>query len=240
MSDPSNSNFGTMFVLPVTYARLYCFPVARTRGSRNAGYEEQRSNLARKVREALSQDEGIHASLRELAEAADTSVATLRHYFKDREGLLQGVMECQRAEAAPYLAMSAQAKHGDVRGSLLGFLQGLSTAWFKHGVGKMYASTLALGLGSNAVGPSYVNHVLEPLLQTGESLLRQHLERDEVVVEDVRQASLMLISPVVFALLHQDSLLGAQCRPLDLPQYLVTHVDAFLRAFPARGKSKRS
>lgn len=196
--------------------------------------------LARKVREALSRDEGIHASLRELAEAAGTSVATLRHYFKDREGLLQGVMESQRADGAPYLAMSAQAKHGDVRGSLLGFLQGLSTAWFKYGVGKMYASTLALGLGSKAVGPSYVNHVLEPLLQTGESLLRQHLERDEVVVDDVRQASLMLISPVVLALLHQDSLLGAQCRPLDLPAYLQTHVDAFLRAFPARAKGKRS
>ncbi|MDP3156849.1 MAG: TetR/AcrR family transcriptional regulator [Archangium sp.] len=195
--------------------------------------------LARKVRDALSEDEGIHASLRELAVAAGTSVATLRHYFTDREGLLRGVMESQRAEGAPYLAMSAQAKHGDVRGSLMGFLQGLSTAWFKYGVGKMYASTLALGLGSKAVGPSYVNHVLEPLLQTGESLLRQHLEREELVVDDVRQASLMLISPVVFALLHQDSLLGSQCRPLDLPTYLTTHVDAFLRAFPVKGKSKR-
>ena len=96
--------------------------------------------------------------------------------------------------------------------------KGFSNAWFKFGVGKMYASTLALGLGSKAIGPSYVNHVLEPMLQTGESLLRQHLERGELVVEDVRHASLMLLSPVVFGLLHQDSLGGAQCRPLDLPR----------------------
>jgi len=33
----------------------------------------------------------------------------------------------------------------------------------------------------------------------------------------VRPASLTFLSPVVLALLHQDSLLGAQCRPLDVP-----------------------
>ena len=208
--------------------------MARTRGSRNVDYEEQRAALARRVRDALAQDRGINASFRELAAAAGTSVATLKHYFGDRDGLLQGVMENQRADAAPYLAMSAQAKHGDVRGSLLRFVEGLSNAWFKYGVGKMYASTLALGLGNKSAGPSYVNHVLEPLLQSGESLLRQHVERDELVVADVRQASLMLLSPVVFALFHQDSLSGAQCRPLDLPRFLQAHVDAFLRAFPPR------
>ena len=64
--------------------------------------------------------------------------------------------------------MSGQARPGGVRASLLQFLQGLSMAWFKYGVGKLYGSTLALGLGAQALGPSYVTHVLEPLLQTGE------------------------------------------------------------------------
>lgn len=210
--------------------------MARPRGSRNVDYEEQRAALARRVGEALAVDEGIHASVRELASAAHTSVATLKHYFTDRNGLLRAVMESQRADAAPFLAMAAQAKPGDVRASLLHFLKGFSNAWFKYGAGKRYASTLALGLGSKAIGPSYVDHVLEPMLQTGESLLRQHLERGEVSIGDVRHASLMLLSPVVFALLHQDSLAGAQCRPLDLPRYFETHVDAFLRAFPGRAK----
>ena len=213
--------------------------MARTRGSRNVDYEEQRAALAKRVREALTADEGIHASLRDLASAASTSVATLKHYFGDRQGLIRGVMESQRAEAAPYLAMAGQAKLGDVRGSLLQFLKAFSTAWFKYGVGKMYASTLALGLGSKAFGPSFVNHVLEPLLQTGESLLRQHLERGELVIADVRHASLMLLAPVTFALLHQDSLSGAECRPLDLPRFLETQVDAFLLAFPPRLKRAR-
>jgi hypothetical protein len=78
------------------------------------------------------------------------------------------------------------------------------------------------------------SHALEPLLQTGESLLRQHQERGELELPDVRHASLMLLSPVVLALLHQDSLLGGQCRQLAVPQLLETHVDAFLRAFTPR------
>lgn len=214
--------------------------MARTRGSRNVGYEEQRTALARKVREALAGAAGLNASFRELAAAADSSVATLKHYFGDREGLLQGVMENMRAEAAPYLAMSAQVRPGPVRGSLLHFLQAIHLAWFKYGVGKNYGATLALGLSSKGVGPSYVNHVLEPLLQTGESLLRQHVERGDLAIADVRHASLSLLSPVVFALLHQDNLSGAKCRPLDVPRFLETHVDAFLRAFPPPVKRTRA
>jgi AcrR family transcriptional regulator len=206
--------------------------MARTAGARNSDYELQRSTLAKKVREALAGKPGIHASLRELATAAGTSVATLRHYFGDRDGLLQGVMQNMRGEAAPYLAMSAQLHPGDVRASLTFFLGNLQTAWFRYGVGAMYGATLALGLGSKTIGPGFVDHVLEPLLQTGEGLLRQHVERGELEIDDLRQASLMLLSPVVFALLHQDNLAGAGCRPLDVPKFLQTQVDAFLRAFP--------
>lgn len=213
--------------------------MARTRGSRNADYEDQRATLATRVRLALTGQPGITASLRELASAADTSVATLKHYFGDREGLLRGVMESIRAEAAPYLAMSAQVRPGDVRSSLHQFLKSIGTAWSRYDVGKMYGTTLALGLGNKTVGPSFVDHVLEPLLQTGESLLRQHVERGDLVITDVRHASLTLLSPVVFALLHQDNLSGARCRPLDVPRFMETHVDAFLRAFPPPAKRTR-
>lgn len=200
------------------------------------GYEDQRAALARRVREALAGELGPGASLRALAGAAGTSVATLKHYFGDRDGLLQGVMESARADAAPYLAMAAQVRPGDVRGSLQHFLRGLCRAWTRHGVGPMYGATLALGLGSRAVGPSFVSHVLEPLLQAGEALLRQLEEQGALTLPDVRAASLALLAPVVFALLHQDNLAGARCRPLDLPRFLEAHVDAFLRSFQPRGR----
>jgi hypothetical protein len=49
----------------------------------------------------------------------------------------------------------------------------------------------------------------------------------------------MFLSPVVLALLHQDSLLGAECRPLDVPKLLETHVDAFLRSFEREKAPRR-
>lgn len=213
--------------------------MARTRGSRNADYEAQRAELTRKVTLALQQEGGAHASMRELAEHAGVSVTTLRHYFTDRDGLLHAVMEGLRAGAAPYLAMAAQPVEGDVRASLLRFLEAVRSAWFRYGVGKMYASTLAVGLGNPRVAPSVVNHVLEPLLQTGETLLRRHLERGELEVADVRHASLALLTPVLFALLHQDSLGGAACRPLDVSALVESQVDAFVRAYAATPRAPR-
>ena len=67
----------------------------------------------------------------------------------------------------------------------------------------------------------------------------EHVERGELVIDDVRHASLMFLSPAVLGLLHQDSLSGSACRPLDLARFLETQVDAFLRAFPARAKRPR-
>lgn len=204
--------------------------MARTRGSRNADYEQQRAAIVRSVSRALESADPP-TSLRALAEAAGVSVATMRHYFTDRTGVLSAVLEGTRAEAAPYLAMASRPVLGDVRASLLHFLGSVHRAWFRYGVGARYASTLAIGLSSPSLGPGFVNHVLEPLLQTQESLLRQHVERGELRLDDVRHAALLLLGPVVLALLHQDSLGGAGCRPLELPGFLEQQVDLFLRLY---------
>lgn len=186
--------------------------------------------------------DGLRASLRELASAADTSIATLKHYFQDREGVLKAVMESQHVDAAPYLAMASTPTEGDVRSSLLGYLQRLKQAWFRYGVGVIQATSLATGLSSPALGAPYVNHLLEPLLGTAEARLKRHVELGELPPLNERYAALQFLSPVVLALLHQDSLSGASCRPLDVDAFFEAHVDAFLRAFPplARRPSPRA
>ncbi len=206
--------------------------MARTPGSRNADYEEQRIALARKLRAALLEDGGLKLSMRRLADEAGTSVATLKHYFEDRLGLLEAVMQTTRIDGAPHMARAAIPTTSDVRGSLLGFLGGIKTAWFQFQVGKVHAAMLAEGLAARAVGPGYVTHMLEPLLQVGEQFLQHHIDAGRMPAVDVRQANLMLLGPVVLALLHQDSLGGVACRPLDVDAFVVAHVDAFLRAYP--------
>ncbi|MGC4119489.1 MAG: TetR/AcrR family transcriptional regulator [Myxococcales bacterium] len=206
--------------------------MARKAGSRNADYPEQRTTLARKVREVLMTDEGFRSSLRELAQAAGTSPGTLRHYFKDREGLVAAALETLVADAAPYVAEAAVVKDRDLRRSLGGYLAGIRTAWFRYGVGNLQARSLAHGLASKALGPAYVNYVLEPLLQSAETLLRRHVELGDLTPCDPRHAALELLSPVLLGLLHQDSLSGASCRPLDLDAFFADHVERFLKAFP--------
>jgi AcrR family transcriptional regulator len=230
----------SLAILHRTIERINCFTVARTPGARNADYDAQRLALARKVRDRVMEPDGLRASMRELAEAAGTSVATLKHYFEDREGLMRAVLESQHVDAAPYLAMASIPIPGDVRASLRAYLTRLKGAWFEHGVGVIQATSLAGGLSSPALGPTYVNHLLEPLLGTCETLLRRHVELNDLGPLDARVAGLQFLAPVVLALLHQDSLSGASCRPLDLDAFFDAHVDAFLRAWPPSGERRRA
>jgi AcrR family transcriptional regulator len=215
------------------------FRVARTKGARNADYDEERLDLARRVRQRILAPDGLRTSLRELAQAAESSVATLKHYFGDRDGLVQAVMESARIDSSPYLAMASAPIEGDVRASLLSLVERLAQAWVKYGVGGIHTTSLAAGFSSRELGTTYVNLLLEPLLQTAESRIRRHVELGEMEPCNERFAALALLSPVVLGLLHQVQLGGKDCRPLDVDAFFKAHVDAFLKGYPATNKGRR-
>ena len=141
-------------------------------------------------------------------------------------------MESLRIDGAPHLARATLVTSTDVRVALTGFLGNLGVAWRVHHVGQMHAAMLAEGLATRSLGPRYVDLMLEPLLQAGEQLLQRYIDLGKLQPFDVRHGALLLLSPVVLGLLHQDNLSGAKCRPLDLHAFTTAHVDAFLRAHP--------
>jgi AcrR family transcriptional regulator len=212
--------------------------MARTKGARNADYQESRLQLARMVRVGLVADGGMRKSLRQLAAAAGTSVATLKHYFGDRDGLVEAVMESVRIDGAPYMARASNPGTADVRESLKSLLLSLTVAWRRFQVGAMHGAMLAEGLAQEKLGPFYVTLLLEPMLQMGEQMLQRHIDAGRLAKCEVRQAALLLLSPAVMALLHQDNLSGAGCRPLNLEAFMEAHVDAFLRAYPLAAKRR--
>lgn len=212
--------------------------MARTPGARNLDYAEQRLALARKVRNGVMAGPGPSSSLREMAAAAGTSVTRLRHYFGDREGVLQAVMESARVDFSPYLVRATAIVPGDVRASLRQYFAGFQVAWFKFGVGRFEAFALAAGLAEARLGPTYVEQQLEPLLQTAEHILQRHVDRGDLGPLDARTAALQLLSPVVLGLFHQDSLGGSHCRPLDVPAFVEAHVETFLRAYPPKRRRR--
>ncbi len=213
--------------------------MARTAGSKNADYEASRLALARKVRHTLIADEGLRVSVRELARRAKTSVATLRHYFKDRESLLVAVMESLAIDGAPHMARASLPVSNDPRESLRHLLLAITEAWTQHHVGQMQAAMLAEGLTVRRLGPAYVTLLLEPLLQVGERVLQRFIDAGALEPCDVRAAGLTLLAPLVLALLHQDNLTGTACRPLDLPVFIDAHVETFLRAYPVAKKVRQ-
>src|SRR4051812_45801144 len=135
--------------------------MAGTAGSRNADFEESKAKLVRRLARSAS----ASSSFRELAVKAKVSTATLRHYFGDREGVLEQVLAHQRTQGEPYLEAAAVAEIGDVGESLSWLLHTIAGAW-SRGLGDVHGLGIGAGLGDKRLGPAYVNEVLEPTLQS--------------------------------------------------------------------------
>lgn len=206
--------------------------LGRPPGSRNAGYDERRRAIAQRVLRRIAEPGGAQASLRELAEAGGVSVATLRHYFADREGAVQAALREVRALGESWLSLAAEAQVDlPLVDSLRWFLHTLLVGW-RNGVGPMVSEALSAGTGHEGLGMAAVQDVLEPILQAVEARLGHHREAGDLPAgTDLRHAALALTSPVVLALLHQDALSGSRCRPLDVEAFVDDHVARFVEGW---------
>lgn len=183
-----------------------------------------------------------HLSFRELAGAAGVAPSTLRHYFADRDLVLEAVLERVHDMGLRYVAEGATAERGGVRESLRWFLRYLVEGWTR-GVGRAHALGLTEGIGNQTLGPAYLRHLLEPTLHSAEARIALHMARGELGPCDVRMAAVELVAPVVVVLLHQRALGGAAVRRLDVEPFLDEHAARFVRAFgpgpPARARARR-
>lgn len=210
--------------------------MARPAGTRNQGFDEKRDALAFALVPRVMTPPT--PSFRELADAAGVSVPTLHHYFGDRDGAVRAALEAMHALGARGIERSATQAIGPLAESLRWFVDGFRDAWDNCGTGRMVAAGLSEGLGSEAVGPSFVATMLEPSLQAAERRLAVHRERGELVDGDLRHAALALLSPVLLAMLHQGPLGGARCRPLDLDAFLDDHLARFVDAWGKRSSDE--
>ncbi|MEM6957478.1 MAG: TetR/AcrR family transcriptional regulator [Myxococcota bacterium] len=204
--------------------------MGRRAGSRNADYAKKRKELAQRVAEHLmAADKERAPCLGRCAEAAGVSVPTLKHYFGDRQGVLQAALGAVGTLGEVHVAKVAQPQ-GGVRESLSAALLFFAEGW-AAGLRCIVESGVVLSTESASLGPSFLRDVLEPLILALERRLACHIDRGELRLDDTRVAALALWSPVVVALLHQDSLGGQSTRPLDLPAFIQAHVDGFLSGY---------
>jgi citronellol/citronellal dehydrogenase len=156
------------------------------------------------------------------------ATVNLKHYFGDRDGLVEAITSVCHEDALPILARVSQPQGEDARSSLLLFFERLLLGWQHAGVGRLHEVGLSESLGDARLGPAFVNNILEPSLQSTEKLLAVLIERKHLPEMEVRAAALSLMSPVILALLHQGGLMGDRCRPLDVRDFIRVHVDHWL------------
>ncbi|WP_167858764.1 TetR/AcrR family transcriptional regulator [Methylobacterium nonmethylotrophicum] len=204
--------------------------MTRPRGARNRAYEEQRLALAGRLRERLGNAQGAQPSLGELAKAAGVSVATLRHYFGDRDGIVSAVLALHAAQGAEHLEVLRRPS-GDFATSVRDAADYITLGLAQPAVAELHVLGLAEGLGHPRTGPAYLAEILEPVLQAVEERFQSHIAAGDMRPVDPRAAALSLVAPLLLARLHQGWLGGCSLRPLDTDPALAQHVEAFVRAY---------
>jgi AcrR family transcriptional regulator len=209
--------------------------MSRTSGSRNRDYDTKREELLKRLGVRLTDLSQGRPSFRELAAAAGISVPTLRHYFKDRDGVLEGFLDWQGRESArfrPLVGMTEEPFARSIRRLLSGASFGLAdmNRICTHVIG------LTEGLHNGRVGPRYLQATLEPLLAAVEQRLTLHVARGEMRAVDLRHAAVSLVSPLLLAILHQRELGGSAVRRLELERFIEDHADGFVRAYSAEAQ----
>lgn len=204
--------------------------MGRRAGSRNLDYDRTRAEIVERLTGHILASGRTSLSFRELASDAGVAPSTLRHYFRDREAVLLGVLERVHDLGLRHVAEGATAEHGPAPESFRWFLGYLVQGW-SRGVGRSHELGLTEGIGDATIGPAYLRMLLEPTLHSAEARIAVHMARGEIGPCDVRVAAMELVAPVVVALLHQQALGGGTVRHLDVQPFLDEHVARFLRAF---------
>ncbi len=210
--------------------------MTRTKGARNSDYEARRAALAARLRARLARAGGKRPSFAEMAAAAGVSLATLRHYFGDRDGAVAAVLALHAPLGEPHLATLRQPA-GMFAASIRAAAEHIAAGLAEPIVAELHAVGLAEGLDHVATGPAYLRALLEPMIQAVEARLDAHVASGQMQKADTRVAALGLMAPLMLAHLHQDWLGGSALRPLDGRAHRDAHVAAFVRAYqrPAKG-----
>lgn len=207
--------------------------MARPRGARDSDYEEKRVALVRRMTMRVMQRDTARPSLRQLADDAGVSVPTLRHYFGGRSEVVGAVLEEFLALGRGRLATASEPAGGfadSVRDFARSLVRGLRHAGPVR-LSDAFAVGLAEGLLDPAIGRFTLRFLIDPAQQALQRRLEAHMALGEMVTADARAASLMLLSPILIAVLHQDQMDGRSCNPLDLDAAIMEICDAFLRAY---------
>jgi AcrR family transcriptional regulator len=207
----------------------------RTKGVKNADYEIKRRELLDRMLPRFARLDLEPPSLRQLAAAAEVTAPTLQHYFGDRTGVLAALLEEYRRSGEARLSMVAQASGpfaASIRDFAHSFVFGLQAGSAVR-PGDVLAASLREGLADRQISPFALTHIVDPAVDALAARLEEHAARGEMMRTDLHAAALMLLSPLLLAVLHQDQMNGRRSRQIGLAALADEISSAFVRAYAA-------
>lgn len=184
--------------------------MGRPAGSRNVNYDSRRAGLAASIFSAIQARTG-RASLRDLAVASGVSVSTLRHYFGDRNGLLDALLEVLGEELADTLEQVISELPVPFSEALPALMAELELA-VAGPLRDHLRVALVEGLATSALHRVLLYGTLAPSLLAIEDMLEAR--RDQLVPNpNLRVAAVALVTPLFFCLLD-----GAQAAAQTTPE----------------------
>jgi AcrR family transcriptional regulator len=182
-----------------------------------------------KLNARLTTRDAMHASYRELAEAAGVSLSTLQHYFGKRVDIVAAVFADARERAEPFLAELRKPKASFAE-SVHDALAFTRVGMEHFGLSSLFAMGLSEGLRHSVLGPHFVSDVLEISIEAIAARLAAHQAAGQMRGDvDPRAAAIQLLSPLLFAFLHQKELGGEAQWPLDMDRFLADLADGAIR-----------
>ncbi len=209
----------------------------RAKGVKNADYETKRRELLDRMLPRFASLDLERPSLRQLAAAAEVAAPTLQHYFGDRTGVVAALLEEYRRRGEARLGMASKASGafaGSIREFAHGFVFGMQAGAAAR-LGDVMAAALCEGLADPKVSPLALTHIVDPALDALVARLQEHADQGEMIEADLRAAALMLLSPLLLAVLHQDQMKGRDSRHMELGDLAEEVSAAFVRAYAAPG-----
>ncbi|MDB5448042.1 MAG: TetR/AcrR family transcriptional regulator [Phenylobacterium sp.] len=208
----------------------------RAKGVKNADYEAKRRELLARMLPRFARLDLERPSLRQLAAAAEVTAPTLQHYFGDRTGVIGALLAEYRRRGEARLGLVSKAKgpfKASVREFSMEFVFGLQ-AQGPVRLGDVLAASLCEGLADPQVSPHALAFIVDPAVDSLVARLEEHIGKGEMIQTDVRAAALMLLSPLLLAVLHQDQMNGRDSRRIELNALADQVSQAFVRAYAAR------
>lgn len=192
----------------------------RPAGVRNHDFEAKRHALLETLTEFALNDDLRRPSLRQFAIAAKASEPTLRHYFKDRQGLVIAILGHIHTRALP-LWKVIETGATSTQTAVEEYFR-VTEAGLNHGgFARAHAFGLIEGMADEAVGRAYLEYLLDPALQAVARKLEATTGGPDTD-SNRRAAAFLMLSPILVMTLHQQLLGGRETSPVDTESFMKT------------------